>query len=397
MIKKLCLISLSILSTNLWAQSSYISKSQTLAEGGSEFGIISATFMPTKHANSDGDLVEFNESESYFTTDLDFGGKYGFTNNFQLYAGARFRYNQSKQTYEDEELTFSASGAESLFLQLKYSFDMINSTQYSIEANYRNALYTNKSYDASEVPTDIVLGDGGTDVSLGLAASFYTKSQNFLSGRVLYRNPGKDLSSEIFTEAEFAIVWPYFTILAGFESLYSLQGDPYSDEPEEKPQVSTGSTNLYNSINRSYTAPYLGMNFALGESWRVELKAISRLYGVSTDLGNTFLISLQKRKSESKSFAQKDAAFKEYTSEGSVVKVSTKRTAVSVDIGLKDGLEKGMKVDFYHFDYLGGNQLIASGYAVKVGLSKSIVKVTKRFSKIRIEAGSTVVRAGLIR
>ncbi|MCO4754685.1 MAG: hypothetical protein KC478_09380 [Bacteriovoracaceae bacterium] len=67
-----------------------------------------------------------------------------------------------------------------------------------------------------------------------------------------------------------------------------------------------------------------------------------------------------------------------------------------IDAGLREGLEKGSKIDFYHFDYLGGNELIASGYIVKLGATKSMVKITKRYSKKRVEDG-TLARGGLIR
>jgi hypothetical protein len=396
MFKFLIVILLSTLSNIAFAQTSYISKTQTLAEGGSEIGVDTSLFVPTIHADTRGDLIQFEEGESYLRADMELSGKYGFTNNFQVNMGLRARLNQSNQTFESEELSLVTSGLESGFIQFLYSFPMTEGLQYSFEVNYRTAFYTNSEYDPTVRPDSIVLGDGDTDVSIGGGFTFYTDSKNFFSTRALYRNPSAQLSSEFFIESEFALVWQYFAMLIGVENVTSLNGDAYTTDPEEKPQISTGSTYDYNSINRSWTAPYMGMNFALGSKWRLELKAKSKLYGVSTDLGNEVMISLHKRNSDSKSFVQKDAAFKQYSIEGVVKKLSKKRTAAVLDIGMQAGLEKGMKIDFYHFDYLGGNQLIASGFVVKVSLKKSIVKITKRFSKLRVEEG-TVARSGLLR
>ncbi len=382
--------------TIVLGQTSYLSKTQSLVKGGSEIGIVSKSFSPTIHADSRGDLIKFEQGESYFRSELEFQGKYGFTNNFQVSFGARGRLNQSSQTYNTQELSFVASGIESGFVQLLYSFDMDDGVQYSLEANYRNSFYTNEAYTSDVEPDHIVLGDGGSDVSVGFGFTYYTKSQNFLSSKFLYRNPSEELSSEILTEVEGAIVWRYFAMIFGVENVYSLNGDPYASDPTSKPKISTGSTYDYNSINRSWTAPYVAMNFALGDKWRLELGAKSKVYGVSTDLGSELLISLHRRNSKVDNFKQKNDAFKQYKIDGVVKKISKKRTAAVLDVGLQEGLEKGMKVDFYHFDYLGGNKLIASGFVVKVSLSKSIVKITRRFSKLRVEEG-TVARAGLIR
>ena len=54
-----------------------------------------------------------------------------------------------------------------------------------------------------------------------------------------------------------------------------------------------------------------------------------------------------------------------------------------------------MKVDFYYFDYLGGNELIASGYVIKANSGKSMIKITRRFSKRKV-GEKTIARAGLI-
>lgn len=390
------LIFILLISTQAWGQTSYVSKTQTLAEGGSELLFQTEYFLPTIHSNPNGTLVQFEEGETYQSADINLNGSYGFTNRLQATIGVRFRAISQTQVISNEDTLFTKSGLESTMLSLKYSFPMEEGMQYAFEANYRAATYSNDPYTPGDERTTVALGDGGTDLSIGMGVSYYTKSQNFFSGRFLYRNPAETLSSEIFSEIEGAIVWPYFTALVGIENIYSLAQDPYATDQENKPDIDNGFSEQYNSINRSWTAPYIGMHIALGSRWRLEFNAKSKLYGNSTDLGNIYTLSLVRRNSKKENFKAKDAAFKEYKYEGSVTKITKNRSAVVVSIGIAQGIKKGEKVDFYHFDYIGGNQLIASGYAIKVGLRKSIVKITKRYSKLRVEEG-TLARSGLIR
>ncbi len=378
---------------------SYINKTETLDEKGTEFGANTTFFIPTQFSNDNGEVEDFEENEGYFRTDLLLDFKYGFTSQLQTSIGANFRLVQASGTFDNEEKKLSASGLESIIVQLKYSFPMVNQLQYSFEVNYRNATYDNEYFEVSEVqevPEATAIGEGSTELSAGGGFTFMTEDQNFFSGRVLYRNPGEKLSSEIYSEIEVAFAWQYFTMLFGVENVYSLNQDAFSDDPEEKPQLSRASSPEFNSINRSWTAPYLGINIGIGSMWRVEFKTLSRISGNSTVLGNEFLLNLVRRKSSSNNFKQFDAEFKEYQYEGTITKVSKSKRAVSVDMGLETGVDKGSKVDFYFFDYLEGNQLIASGYVVKVGASKSIVKITKKFSKQKLKPG-VIARAGLIR
>lgn len=379
-----------------FAKMSYVSKTQTLNEGAYQLNLNSVYFAPTTHSDSNGTYVSFDEGESYQRADLNFLGSYGFTNNFEFTVGLKGRYIISTEVINNEDNVFTKSGLESALLQFKYSFPFEDGFQYSFEFNYAKAMYENEEYNILEDRQTVVLGEGGTSISAGLGFTWFTASQNYFSARFLYQNPAPTLSSEIFSELEFAICWPSFTMLAGVENIYSLNQDPYAKDPTSKPQISNGSTYEYNSINRSWVAPYAGFSFATSDTGRVELKAKSKVSGVSTDLGSEVAISFVKRTfGTQNAFAAKDSAFKEYKYEGVVSKITKDRRAVVIDIGLQKGMEKGAKVDFYHFDYLGGNQLIATGYAVKVGLSKSIVKLTKRFSKIRVQEG-TVARSGLI-
>tara|TARA_B100001971_G_C18268008_1_gene596089 strand:- start:24876 stop:26057 length:1182 start_codon:yes stop_codon:yes gene_type:complete len=378
-----------------FAEVSYVPKSLPLHDSGNEFNIRFDYFQSLKNIDSNGNLIEFSDGEQYFRADLVLSYAYGFTDDFQLKLGAITRSNSSSQRIEDELETFSNSGLKSTFVNLLYRLPKQENMEYTLEFEYEAASFTNDVYEGGDRDS-IILGDDGSSVSIGLNVTYYTQSQNFLTARALYRNPSENLSNEIFTQVEGVLVFNRVSMLAGVEYLYSLDQDAYTNEPDEKPQYQTGNTSLYNSINRAWFAPYLGFNFAFNDKWRLEFLTKPRLSGNSTDVGNNYLITLARRNSKSNNYELKYSTFKEYTIEASVIKVSKSRESVIVDAGQIQGLDKGNKVDFFFFDYVDGNKLIGSGYVVKAGANKSMVKVTKRFDKKRIEVG-TIMRGGLLK
>ena len=66
-----------------------------------------------------------------------------------------------------------------------------------------------------------------------------------------------------------------------------------------------------------------------------------------------------------------------------------------INRGLSDGIQNGMRIDFFFYDYLGGNELIATGLVVKASSSKSMVRMTSVYSKRRVKEG-TIIRTGVI-
>lgn len=389
------IIVLFLFSFSAWAQLSYVPKSLPLHESGNEFNIKLDYFQSLKNIDSNGNLIEFSEGEEYFRTDLNMSFAYGFTDDFQIKLGAITRANTSSQRIEDEVESFSASGLKSTYINLLYRLPKQENTEYTLEFEYETAAFTNEEFTGGDRDS-IILGDDGTSVAIGLNVTYYTQSQNFLTARALYRNPSENLSNEFFTQVEGVLAFNKFSMLAGVEYLYSLEQDAYTSEPEEKPQYQTGNTALYNSINRAWFAPYIGFNIALGTKWRFEFQAKPRLSGNSTDVGNNYIFTLARRNSKSSDYTLKYSTFKEYTIEAQVIKVSKTRESVIVDAGQIQGLEKGNKVDFFFFDYVDGNKLIGSGYVIKAGANKSMVKITKRFDKKRIEEG-IIMRGGLLK
>lgn len=392
------LIFILLISFNSFSRA-FITETETLSEKKTEFGIFSQYYKPTSFVNSRGENLSFGEGESYQSLDLSLIGKYGVTDRLEFSGGVKFRTNQSQGIFEGESQTLNASGLESALFSIKYSYPLNKQTQYSLIMNYQVAAFDNNYKDSSALdtkPETIALGEGSTNVSAGVGMTYITRAQNFFTGSVLYRNPGKRLSSEIFSDFKFALAWRSVALILGVENVYSLNDDAYTDEEDQKPQLSLGSSRDFNSINRSWTAPYLGLNIGLNKKWRVEFQGKSFMQAAGRTLGNQIGINLISRGIGSSELSKRDARFKEYKAEGSIIKVSKSKRAVSINIGLDQGIEKGSKVDFYIFDYLEGNELIATGYIVKAGISKSIVKITKRYSKQKLKEGITA-RSGLIK
>lgn len=385
----LCLISFGVK-----AQTSYIPFSQTLNDGGTDLSFNVEYFRPVSKVTENGEGQAYTENNNITYINMDYIGRYGFTKNFEGWLGARARVIQTAFVNSDQDYAITKSGFESVGLGFKYGFDEVDRNQYSIEAYYRQAAYSNEENIG---PDDINLGDDTREYGLGGSLGLRTRSMNFWEFRALYRSPADYLSNEILTEAQFSAVWDSASIYFGLENVYSLEDSPFDETIiGDQPSFFYGPGEYYNSINRSWTAPYIGMNLALGKKWRLGARYTQVYTGNSTEIGPRILFTLASRQEQKKEYVKRDSKFKEYTMEGTVVKISKSRKVAVIDIGAKDGLKKGMPVDFYYFDYVGGNKLIAKGVALRVKASKAIVKIKKRYGRRRIQQG-TVARAGEIR
>ena len=50
-----------------------------------------------------------------------------------------------------------------------------------------------------------------------------------------------------------------------------------------------------------------------------------------------------------------------------------------------------MKIDFFEFDYVGGNTLVASGVIIQIKSDSSIVKIVERYNiKINLNSGGII-------
>ncbi len=335
-------------------------------------------FKSSKRVDADGNKLDFPSGESFTRYQGELSGYYGATDDLQFGVGARFRRNVATQMINNEQVDATGQGLHSTFASVMYAFKPVGQMQYTLEGIFRFTPFSNEDYNASDT-TGMILGDDGNEMSGGLVVSYAFQNNNFLSVRGGYRSPGSSLSSELYWQAEGAMVWKYVALVAGVNGVTSLNNDEYSDNPAQKPVLNTANTNLYNSVNREWVTPYAGLNIALGDAWRIELRGSQVVSGRSTDFGTAFGINLARRV-ETKEVQYITKTFKSYDLEAAVTKVSPKKEYVVIDKGLDSDIEKGMAFDLFEFDYVGGNTLVARGIVIQVKSATAVVKITQRFN-----------------
>lgn len=389
-----------LMSACAYAQMAYVPAARTLKPEGKEYDFSAHYFQLQSIVNRKGEALKLGEGTSYQRLDLSFTGRYGFTLDFEGHVGINARNIVATDitgagTSAEQTFNFNRSSLESAFIGFKYGWKEEDGIKFAAEGWYRQALFSNSTYTEGTNPSEIALGDDTREIAIGFNGYIRTDSDNFLSARILYRDPAQGLSAEIFSEVESVIAWQYFAVGIGVENVYSLEGDSFTATPDQKPVIYNGPGEAFGSVNRSWTAPYLRTNIALGKEWRLEGRYTQIMTGNSTDIGPRMSVHLVKRVETNKEFSRVDSQFKEYSIEGTVTKMSKARTACIINKGLAAGIKEGMRIDFYHFDYVDGNQLIAKGSVVKAGASKAMVKILKRYSKKRVKV-DTVFRAGII-
>ncbi len=381
------------LGANALAQTSYISPTRTLYEHGSEVYWGGDFFQTYKRVDENGTPEDLSADEGFIRYQAELGGYYGLTRSLEAGLGARFRFHQASllnQLGEKEYLT--NSGLQSIVSSIRYAFQPIDQLTYTLETLYRYTPYTNELQNPTDSKSNFLLGDDGHEYSIGLASTYNFQNENYLSASGGIRAPGRDLSREVYWSTEGAIVWRYFALLAGMEGAVSMNSSPYSEA--DRPVFNTGPSRLYNSVNRNFFGPYAGVNIALGQKWRVEFKASQVIGGTSTDLGQAFSFHLIKRVEEAKTNLV-DQSFKTYDVEANITKVAANKDYVQIDKGLEHDLRKGLVMDFYEFDYLGGNILIARGTIIATKSDSSVVKITQRFQQAKSIKEGLVGRARL--
>jgi hypothetical protein len=363
------------------APTSYVAPTRVLAAKGYQLGAYVDYFTRTELRDDKGKKVEEADDYKFNRVQTEVSGQYGATNDLQFGLGFRFRQNVGTQIDREDvtqEVKATGSGLQSTFLNLMFAFKQVDRVQYTLEGTFRYSPYTNNEYEVGDDQTIAILGDTGNEYSAGLGMSYIGTSKNYLTVRGGYRRPGSEISDEIYWQAEGAMAWSYIALVAGVDGVTSLKNDPYENDELNRPDYNS-PTYLYNVPNREWITPYAGINIALGNSWRVELKGSQSIQGTSTDLGTTFGINLIRRVEKSETRLV-DNKFKTYDLEATVTKISPKKEYVVIDKGIADDFNKGMRVDFFEFDYIGGNVLVATGVIIKTKSDSAIVKITQRFN-----------------
>ncbi len=381
--------------TTLWGQTSYVPPTRVLKERGSQISTSADYFKTSKLVDEKGVKTSPTDGQNFNRYQGEVNGLFGLTDDFNAGIGFRYRHQTSSFTSGTDDVNAKASGVQSIIARFLYGFEPTNRTQFTFEGMFRYVPYGNEELSATATDrSKLILGDEGNEYSVGLGATYSSLSNNHYTVRGGWRRPGNDLSTEFYWNGEVALQWRWVAALAGIDGVTSLKNSTYESKPSDRPSWNTGATQLYNSINREWMAPYVGLNFAFSPVWRVEFKISQVVSGRSTDLGSGFGINLVRRMDQSDEKII-DSQFKTYDIEATVTKVSDKKTYVVIDKGLNDDIEKGMRFDFFEFDYVGGNILIGRGVVLKVSADKSIVKLTHRFNLAKEIKEGLVGRASL--
>jgi hypothetical protein len=358
---------------------SYTPTTRLLKAKGYQIGLYLDSFTTAKSIDRDGNKVPLAEGQTFNRIQSEVAGYYGATNDLQFGLGFRFRQNRATLDVGGEDRVSESSGLQSTFGSIMFAFAQVDQLQYTLEGMFRYTPYNNEEYlDGTDDPKALILGDHGNELSGGIGVTYLAKNNNFLTVRTGFRKPGTDLSDEIYWQVEGALAWSRVALVAGVDGVNSIKNDPYEDTPTDRPIYNRG-TELYGSSNREWLSPYAGLNIPIGKTWRIELRGSQVISGNSTDLGTAFGINLIRRVDKNATRLV-DSKFKTYDLECTVIKISPKKEYVSIDKGLADDFNKGMKIDFFEFDYVGGNVLVASGVIIQTKADTAIVKITQRYN-----------------
>jgi hypothetical protein len=364
---------------------------EVLEAKGMEIVLAGDYFYSISRRDDDGGTNLFVEGEGFSRAQFEASVIYGVSRKLMLACGGRYRQNYSDTLLDDKSiLATNSSGLESVFLDTQYQFSIPQKWKLGLRGKVGYALFSNQDLNPPYRDDALILGDDGVNL---LAEANLSKQQNkrlFLSLKIGFQMPGRNLSREILYGAEASYVLKRYAFRAGMLGVESLQTDGYSADPQNKPTLPTGSTHLYNSINRSYYLPFGGINYQINSRWRLEVEYAHQFGKISTDSGHQGMLKLVWRdygKTDRKLAFEK---FKEYRVEATVTRVSPRGRFLRIDKGISDDFHKGMNVDIYYFDYLGANELVAQGEIYQVAAENAIVKVKKMLRRKKIKVGFVV-------
>jgi hypothetical protein len=372
---------------------SYESFANVLKPKNYQWKLSSSLFQTTAYYDYAGVKQDLGSRDSFSRLESELTYRNNFAKNFEGGIFGRYRSQSSEETDTAGVIHgTSKSGLESFGGILRHTFVPIERIRYTLEGGARFTTYKNGNFDTTQPYNELVLGDAVNELFGGGAFGYDTVDKNVFTGRIHLNFPTSKQSSELKYDTHFAFVWEKFALLGGVAGIYSLNQDKYTDDQTAKPRIYNGATRMYNSINRSYVAPYVGMNIGFTPHWRLEGKMSSVIMANSYDQGNEYMVNLvyNTSRADETRLIEKDDKFKTYNIEASVVKVSPRSKFIRIDKGLAQDVEKGMRADVFDFDYLGGNKLLASGVVMEVTADAAVVKILELYGKTEIKVGHVV-------
>lgn len=385
----LLVLAFSIFSFNVAANygNPYRAKADILRNKGYELKYGLRYFTQTDQYDMDGNKIDDTTENTYSLMDHDLSLAYGLGNSLELIGSGRFRSVSGTKTVGTDEYSPKSSGVESLMGEVIYSFKPQNDWKYGVSLFYRQTLYSHDKALAGSFALDTIeLGDDGSEYGGGI---FFSKGNRgwVIDGELQFVSPANDLASEVRYQLGINYKGISWALLSGIEGVHGVGDDEYSSAPANKPvSSSVNYTSLFDSINRSYFKPYAGINYAF-KSFMLGVRVATVMAPVSTDAGHEILFSITTQNIGETQEKLKVERFKDYTVDGSVLKVSGRGNFIKIDQGLQSDVEKGKSFDIYQTDYFGGNELVAEGVVYEVGSDWSIIKLTKKYKNVEIRPG----------
>tara|TARA_R110002072_G_scaffold64203_6_gene159802 strand:+ start:12941 stop:14116 length:1176 start_codon:yes stop_codon:yes gene_type:complete len=383
---KLIFCFLILISNNLFARvASYSPKASISHYKSYEIEIEGRATTSSATFDVDGNETTFNEGDSFAQMDGQSKLVYGYGRQYEL----GFAINGRQVTSERNTITASNSGLQSYKGLIRYQFKSPSKSKYTMHLEFGQYSNSNPTFDYPTTAPDneVNLGDEGSFYLAGIAYSYQRTKEHSFSLFAGYSVPGDDLSAEIPFSIETGWAWKKWGIYGGVEGVKSMKGDQYSDTPALKPKQSFGPSAMYNSINREYMQAYAGLNYAFNSRWRVGGFGGQTMSGISTDRVSFAGIKIKYASSGVSSESEKIESFKEYNIEATVIKISPRGKFIQIDQGISSDVSQGMRFDIYKTDFFGGNILVATGVAIEVGSSKSIIKILKKYKAAKVEKG----------
>lgn len=361
----------------------YRSQSKMLAKGASWVNLSADLSTTLSQTDSDGNEIIYNDEVSYFLFDTNIDYQYAIRDNFQLLAGLKARYVSSGDSNE----TITGAGLESFYAGAIYGLGKKRGRDFAISALYRFRPYSVDTYSGSAPSDEVIIGDGGNDIEFNFLAKFESTKWTSYDFKIGYRIPGAPISSEIPFEARWVKHYVDWAFWLSANGVYSLGGDEYSDNPSLKPNVSSGYTARWNSVNRQFLALDVTAQTLVSNKYLIYAKAGSTVLATATDKDFYGSLGVQWTTGGTSPQQKFEESFKEYTVEANVIKVSPRGVFIKIDHGSLDDIQKGNVVDIYKTDYFGGNILVAKGIVYEAQSASAIVKIVSRYRKMPIEKG----------
>jgi hypothetical protein len=361
----------------------------SLSSKAMQFDFRGSIFNSTGNFDYTGLETPFDSGESFSQTDYEGVLRYGQSDRLEWRGGLRYRQNSSTDVISSTTTNqANNAGLESALLGMKYSFLESDRWRYALDVQFRSTFYSNEAYDRTQtVPSEeVVLGDDGQEIKLGGGLSYQFSRSNFFNSSLYFVIPPNELSTEYAYDLNVTWAMETWWFYFGAGGVLSGNGDQYSGDDLNKPRMSTANTALYNSINRSYVKPYLGLAYN-ATSWKLGFEYAWVNTGVSTDSGSEISLNYSWSNDGKTQEEHKVESFKEYAVDAAIIKISPRKNFVKIDQGIAQEIEKGMRFDIFQTDYFGGNVLVASGVAYEVGTDWAIIKIMKTYNQIEIKEG----------